>query len=218
MRRAYLLAAVVAAISPCAAGCSSSPSTLSTTTSEGMSTSVAAPRVTECTAGQLEVSYFASSAAMGTGLTGIGIANISAPCWLQGAPSVEFFTTVGPHRRTPISVLLGRPPSHVFPSRPQQVTVEHVAPVTSSLALYPKVSTGFVILSRDIPAGTGTCTLVTSVSLRLPGVARTYTLATRSLTTGVPVVFHLCGEPRTVEVRPILERNLFLKTMVASRP
>lgn len=217
MRRAHLLGAVFAAMCLCAAGCSSSPSTLSTTTSDGTSTS--APPVTECTAGQLDVSYFASETAAGTGLTGIGIANMSStPCWLEGVPSVEFFTTVSPHRSTPISVRLRRPPSNVFPSRPQRVTLERAAPVTSSLARYPEMSTGLVILSRDIATGTGTCALVTSVSLRLPGVARVYTKSTRSLTTGLPVVFHLCGEPRTVEVTPVLERSLFLEAMVSSQP
>lgn len=216
MRRAHLLATVVAAMCLCAAGCSSSSSTLSTTASEGTSTSAPAPRATGCTAGQLEVSYFASGAALGTGLTGIGIANMSSvPCWLEGAPSVRFFTTVSPHRSTLISVRLGRPPTSVFPSRTQPVILKRAAPVTSSLARYPAVSTGFVILSQDIPTGTGTCTLVTSISLHLPGVDRTYALSTRSLTTGVPVVFHLCGGPRTVELTPVLEQSLFLETMVA---
>lgn len=190
----------------------------------GMSvTAAATARTGECTGAQLSVSYFSSSGATGTGLYGIGIANsASTPCWLNGVPSVEFFVTSGSGKTRPLAVRLEPAPTKLFSAHPRRVTLDHAEPVTSELGQrYRAVSTGFIVLGQDIPANNASCVNVTLLSVRLPGVSRTYgvstktyDLPTRAFPKGVPAVFNLCDQPPPVEVTQIIGRSRFFSFVV----
>jgi Protein of unknown function (DUF4232) len=184
---------------------------------QGMSSAAgtSAP-ISECTSAQLSISYFASSAAAGTGLAGIGVANSAlTPCWLSGVPSVEFFVTSSSGKTQSLSVHLESAPTNISPAHPRRVTLDHAKSVTSALGQrYRAVSTGFVILGRDFPNGSASCVNVTSLLVRLPGVSRTYEASTRTFADGRRAVFNLCDRPPPVEVTQIFARSRFLSFVI----
>ena len=87
--------------------------------------------------------------------------------------------------------------------------LRHAQPVVSSLARYPAVSAGFVIISRDFPNGSSpqNCPVVTLISVRLPGL--------QSSVFTVPVRFNACNVPPPVAVSVIISRSLLFETVGA---
>ncbi len=204
---ARLVLPMVAAVA--LAGCGGAASVSSKTVIMGASTTTAPRPPPRCSSSELRVLLFGASAATGTGLTGIGIANTSSrPCWLQGVPKVRFYTTTTSGKRTRLAVHLSYAgPKMLFPLHPVRVILRHEQPVHSSLQRYPSVSAGFVITSRDFANGTNphACEVVTSLSVRLPGPSSTlHNLSMQS---------RICDRPPPVAISAIVGRRVLFETV-----
>lgn len=158
----------------------------------------------ECKASQLQVFFFAGSAAAGTGLTGIGIANTHArPCWLRGRPVVHLTARAGPQDRRPVQVRAGYEDwAPLLPAHPHRVVLARAAPVPLGIRPYPPVSAGIVVVNHDIPAAGANCPVVTSISVTLPGTGtRQYRVRTS---------IFACRQPPTVWVSSVVSRYAML--------
>lgn len=173
-----------------------------------------APR--ECSPAQLRVVFFGGSAAAGTGLTGIAIANVtSTPCWLQGMPAVAFLRG-SPAGAVPLPVDLSHSgPAFFFPPRPPRLVLFHEQAVHSTIRLrYPSVSGGLVITSRDWPSGTNPwpCQAVAAISVKLPGVSGTYIVHFASGS------YRICDVPPPVAVSPIVPAGVLASVGIGVEP
>ena len=170
---------------------SSPPGGDSTTTTALPSTAVA------CTASQLTVGGFGSSAAAGHGVATIRIENTSSsPCSLRGYPVVTF---------------LGNASSRVdpaaYPARVLRVAVGHTSFFGNvSMVVLPPgeaASAGFVITSYDNLGGR-ICPTATSIRVRLPDVAASF-----SVDVAVRVIGILfCNPPGAAYISPIVKGAL----------
>ena len=142
------------------------------------------PTAADCTAAQLTVGGFGTSAAAGHEVVTIRIEDTSLlPCWLKGYPLVTFLNSAG--MRLPVTV------SHagIWP------------PGVARLVLPPgkPASAGFIIISSDVSAGL--CPTATSVKVKLPKVPASF--AVNVATVMGPGIL-LCGPDHLVDVSPIV--------------
>ena len=126
---------------------------------------VAAASVASCTASQLTVGFFGSGVGNpGQAVAAIGIDDTSSlPCSLRGYPVVTFLSKSGAVMR----VTVGRTPSSVF----------YGAVMTVVLPPRKAASAGFIVTSNDFPAEGTACPTAASIMVRLPNMAKPFTVA-----------------------------------------
>ena len=124
---------------------------------------VAAASVASCTASQLTVGFFGSGVGNpGQAVAAIGIDDTSSlPCSLRGYPVVTFLSKSGAVMR----VTVGRPP------------IIYGAVTTVVLPPGKAASAGFLVTSNDFPAEGTACPTAASIMVRLPNMAKPFTVA-----------------------------------------
>ena len=196
-RKLGAVAIIAVAMMLVIAGCTSSAQTTSPKPTSSMMTTIAPlggdktttttlpPTATNCTAAQLMVGGFGTSAAAGHEVVTIRIEDTSSlPCWLNGYPLVTFLNSAG---------------------MPLPVTVSHTGiwpPGVATLVLPPgrPASAGFIIIiSSDVPAGQ--CPTATSMKVKLPKVPASF--AVDAATVLGPGIL-LCGPGHLVDISPIV--------------
>jgi len=118
---------------------------------------------TACTASQLTVGFFGSGVGNpGQAVAAIGIDDTSSlPCSLRGYPVVTFLSKSGAVMR----VTVGRPP------------IIYGAVTTVVLPPGKAASAGFLVTSNDFPAEGTACPTAASIMVRLPNMAKPFTVA-----------------------------------------
>jgi hypothetical protein len=203
MRKFIVVSAVVMGL--VLAGCTTSsspsvPTTTKTTTLSvpttisppgGESTTITTflPTITACTASQLTVGGFGTSAAAGTQVVTIRIEDVSLlPCSLTGYSVVSFLSSAG----TPLPAAV----SHGSGIWPQGV---------SKIVLPPgeAASAGFIVLSSDVSARP--CPTATSMRVKLPNMTASFAVDTAArMGPGIA----LCGPGSLVDISPIVKGAL----------
>ena len=165
------------------------PTTIAPPGGDRTTTTTFPPTITACTASQLTVGGFGTSAAAGTQVVTIKIEDVSLlPCSLTGYPQVTYLESAG----TPLLVAV----SHGSGIWPQGV---------SKIVLRPgeAASAGFIVLSSDVSARP--CPFATSIRVRLPNVATMFAVDTATLL-GPGIA--LCGTGSPVSISPIVKGAL----------
>jgi hypothetical protein len=163
------------------------PPTTSTTTSSTTTTTQAGPAPV-CSATQLKVVALQGSGAAGTIYSPVGVENTSTTaCSLDGRPDVSLIGALQGAKPAPLSTTVQTTGSEA---------VFSIAPSTLTLPPTGTTSVGFLVQSSDVPTdGEQTCPVVSSMSVGLPGISSTLTVAE---------TFTACGGP-TVSVSAIVK-------------
>lgn len=202
------LLATVAGLGILAAACSNNaaPTTTTTTTTSTTTTTTTSTTTTSttsttttttqavaatCTVGQLKLVPVQGSGAAGTIYSPVEVVNISAsPCSLDGRPSVSLTGAVQGGKAGPLSATV---------QQNGQESVFSVAPSLLTLPATGKAAVGFLVQSSDVPVdGEQACPVVSSMTVKLPGVSTPLETAE---------TFTACGGP-TISVSAIVAVGL----------
>jgi len=136
----------------------------------------------------LKVVALQGSGAAGTIYSPVAVENTSATaCSLDGRPSVSLIGALQGAQSGPLSSTVQTAGSEA---------VFSIAPSTLTLPPSGSVSAGFLVQSSDVPTdGEQTCPVVSSMSVRLPGIASKFSVAEQ---------FTACGGP-TISVAAIVK-------------
>lgn len=167
-----------------------STSTTSTTTTS-TTTTTTQPVAATCTVGQLKLVALQGSGAAGSIYSPVEVANVSGtPCSLDGRPTVTLIGAMQGGKTGPLSTTV---------QQDGQESVFSVAPSLLTLPATGKPEVGFLVQSSDVPVdGEQSCPVVSSMSVRLPGMSTA--LETKE-------AFTACGGP-TISVSAIVAANL----------
>jgi hypothetical protein len=165
------------------------PPTTSTPTSSTTTTTEAGPAAV-CSPNQVKVVALQGSGAAGTIYSPIGLENTSTTaCSLDGRPEVSLIGSMQGAKAGPLSTTV------------QTTGSESVFSIAASSVTLPPggaASAGFLVQSSDVPTdGEQTCPVVGSLSIGLPGVSATFSVAE---------TFTACGGP-TISVSAIVKAS-----------
>jgi hypothetical protein len=196
---ALVLAGCTASASPTApttakTAAATVPTTISPPGGDRTTTTTLPSTAVACTASQLTVGGFGSSGAAGTGVSTIRIENTSSsPCALRGYPVVTFLGNAS-SRFDPAAY-----PAHVLLVAVGQTSLFGNV---SKVVLTPgkAASAGFIITNDDNEGGT-TCPTATSIRVRLPDVAGSFSVDVAVQVIGIL----LCNPPSAADISPIVK-------------
>ena len=173
----------------------STTSTSSTTTSTTTTTATQPTAGAPCAASQLKVVALEGTGAAGSIFSPVNLLNTStAACTLAGRPGITLVGALQGSQAAPLQTTI---------RTTGEGSVFDIAPATLTGSPGSSASVGFVVESSDVPSdGEQTCPVVSSMEVKLPGIASSFRVAE---------TFTACGGP-TISVSAIVPESALQST------